>query len=67
MNFVWPGSAIGSGSNFMSQPVISGTSLAGAIRARAARIARLVCGADAETRVITPLFGPPHEIGRAHV
>lgn len=46
------------------QPVVTGTSLTGVIRAQALRIARLVHGLnrpDAEKRWITPIFGPREE------
>lgn len=46
------------------RPVISGTSLAGAMRAHALKIAQLVQDTDRETAeasFVSPLFGPRHE------
>ena len=41
------------------QPIISGTSLAGAVRSRALRIANTVLGQDKAKTLVNEMFGPP--------
>jgi CRISPR/Cas system CSM-associated protein Csm3 (group 7 of RAMP superfamily) len=53
-----PGDADATQLHSGGDPVLPGTSLAGALRTRALRIARLVCGAHGDARV-EALFGPP--------